>query len=361
MPGIVRPVGRASPPALAFPYDRYRRTRNDRMPTLARINFLLYNKRLKGALDRVSARHDRPLPAATPGDEAAVAELRRRIEALGPPPAGDDQPSERIWRRFVEQFRDAMGRDDPRAFLRWPMITKAMFVSNQPYLSIELLSLRSRRDWRRRWRPALRESPVGRPVPFWALPWSSGNLIHHAYHLAQFEARTGRQPERFPAVFEFGGGYGSMCRLFHQLGFSGRYVIYDLPQFSALQAYYLGSLGLPLVHTDGLAGADRGVVLVSDLATLEWALRWADRSRALFVATWSLSETPASVREPIMPIVSECAGALIAYWRNFGEMNNHDYFNRWGAEHPGFVWSHHPILSLPEHFYLFGTRAPGRP
>ena len=208
-----------------------------------------------------------------------MAELRRRIEALGPPPAGDDQPSERIWRRFIEQFRDAMAREDPRAFLRWPTIAKAMFVSNQPYLSIELLSLRSRRDWRRRWRPALRESPVGHPVPFWALPWSSGNLIHHAYHLAQFEARTGRPAERFPAVFEFGGGYGSMCRLFHQLGFSGRYVIYDLPQFSALQAFYLGSLGLPLVDADRLAGADRGVTRVSDPAALERALRWADRSR----------------------------------------------------------------------------------
>jgi hypothetical protein len=331
------------------------------MPNLARITFLLHNRRLKGALDRVAARHDHPLPAAAPSDEAAVAELRRRIEALGPPPPVDDQPSERIWRRFVEQFRDAVSRDDPRAFLRWPTIAKAMFVSNQPYLSIELLSLRARRDWRHRWRPALRESPVGRPVPYWALPWSSGNLIHHAYHLAQFEARTGRQVNWFPAVFEFGGGYGSMCRLFHQLGFSGRYVIYDLPEFSALQAFYLGSLGLPLVHVDRLAGADRGVVLVSDLATLERALRWADVSRALFVATWSLSETPASVRDAIMPIVSECAGVLIAYWRNFGEMNNHDYFSRWAARSPGFAWAQHPILSLPEHFYLFGTRAQGRP
>jgi hypothetical protein len=331
------------------------------MPSLAPVGFLLHNKRLKGALDRVSARYDRPLPAATPRDEALVAELRRRIEALGAPPPGDDQPSERIWRRFVEQFRDAMRREDPRGFLRWPAIAKAMFVSNQPYLALELLSLRARRDWRQRWRPALRESPVGRPVPFWALPWSSGNLIHHAYHLAQFEARTGRPAERFPAVFEFGGGYGSLCRLFHQLGFSGRYVIHDLPQFSALQAFYLGSLGLPLVDADRLAGADRGVVCVSDQPALERALGWADASRALFVATWSLSETPASVREPIMPLAAECAGLLIAYWRRFGEMDNHEYFSRWAAGHPEFAWSPCPILSLPDHFYLFGTRAGGRP
>jgi hypothetical protein len=334
---------------------------DDRVASLARANVLLQSKRLKSALDRMSARHDRPMPAATPRDEALVAELRRRIRALEGSPVGDEQPSERIWRRFVEQFHDAMGREDPRGFLRWPTIAKAMFVSNQPYLSIELLSLRARRDWRRRWRPALRESPVGHPVPFWALPWSSGNLIHHAYHLTQFEARTGRPADRFPAVFEFGGGYGSMCRLFHQLGFSGRYVIHDLPPFSALQAFYLGSLGLPLVDANRLAGADRGVACVSDPEALERALRWAGTSRALFVATWSLSETPMRVRDTIMPVVADCAGVLIAYWRTFGEMNNHEYFSRWAAGHPEFAWSQRPIVSLPEHFYLFGVRAGGPP
>jgi hypothetical protein len=329
------------------------------VPSLSSIGGLLHSKRLKAACDRIAARHDRPLPAATPRDEELVTELRRRIATLAPPSPGDGQPSERVWRRFVQQFRDTVGREDPRAFLRWPTIVKAMFVSNQPYLSVELLSLRARRDWRSRWRPALRESPVGHPVPFWALPSSSGNLIHHAYHLAQFEARTGRPAEQFPAVVEFGGGYGSMCRLVHQLGFSGRYVIYDLPEFSALQTFYLGSLGLPLVDADRLAGAERGVVRVSDLPELERALRWAEASRCLFVATWSLSETPAHVRESIMPTVEQCAGVLIAYWRVFGEMNNHEYFSRWAAEHPAFAWSHQPIPSLPGHFYLFGTQPRG--
>jgi len=328
--------------------------------SLARANILLQNKRLKRALDRLSARHDRPMPPATPREEALVADLRRRVAALGLPSTGNAQPSERVWRRFAELFREAVLREDPRGFLRWPAIAKAMFVSNQPYLSLELLALRSRRDWQRRWRPALRESPVGHPVPFWALPWSSGNLIHHAYHLAQFEARTGRPANRFPSVIEFGGGYGSMCRLFHQLGFSGRYVIHDLPPFSALQAFYLESLGLPLVDPDRLAGADRGVACVSDPAALAGALRWAGASRALFVATWSLSETPAAVRDTIMPVVAECAGVLVAYWRTFEEMNNHEYFRDWAAAHPEFAWSQRPIVSLPEHFYLFGVRPGAR-
>ena len=95
---------------------------------------------------------------------------------------------------------------------------------------------------------------------------------------------------------------------------------------------------------------------VSDPAALERALRWADAGRALFVATWSLSETPGRVRHTIMPVVADCAGVLIAYWRTFGEMNNHEYFSRWAAEHPELACSQWPIVSLPEHFYLFGVR-----
>jgi len=40
-------------------------------------------------------------------------------------------------------------------------------------------------------------------------------------------------------------------------------------------------------------------------------------------------------------------------------MNNHEYFSRWAAAHPAFAWSHRPITSLPEHFYLFGTQPRG--
>jgi hypothetical protein len=45
-------------------------------------------------------------------------------------------------------------------------------------------------------------------------------------------------------IVEFGGGFGSMCRLIGALGFRGRYVIFDLPPVLALQRYYLGLHGI---------------------------------------------------------------------------------------------------------------------
>lgn len=329
------------------------------MPTIPYLDYALSHPGTRRLLDRISARYDHPLPAATSHDDELARDLRRRVEAFSVPQARGDNPSELIWQRFMERFLEAVLREDPRSFLRWPVIRKAMCVTNQPYIALELLSLRLRSGWRQRWKPALRESPPGHPLPFWAMPSSSGNLIHHANHLAQFEARTGRPAAGFPAVFEFGGGYGSMCRLFHQLGFAGRYVIYDLPPFSALQTYFLTSLGLPLLSLEQLSAADRGIVCVSDREGLGQALAWAGSTRGLFVGTWSISETPASVREQIMPEVARCEGVLIAYMRTFLEMDNHDLFTRWAAEHAEFRWSHRGIGTLPGHFYLFGTRTRG--
>jgi hypothetical protein len=76
-------------------------------------------------------------------------------------------------------------------------------------------------------------------MPAAVLPGSSGTLIHHAYHLHRFETVTGRFLLELQEIIEFGGGYGSMARLLARLGYRGRYHIHDLPEFAALQRFYL--------------------------------------------------------------------------------------------------------------------------
>ena len=97
-------------------------------------------------------------------------------------------------------------------------------------------------------------------------------MIHHAYHLAQFEEKTRTQVHEIDFVLEFGGGYGSMCRLFYNLGFRGRYVIFDLPSFSALQIYYLKTLDLPVQPINELKSRT-GIVCVSDNTVLKSILQ----------------------------------------------------------------------------------------
>ncbi|HEU4722494.1 MAG TPA: hypothetical protein VFS59_14135, partial [Gemmatimonadaceae bacterium] len=132
------------------------------------------------------------------------------------------------------------------------------------------------------------------------------------------------------AVIEFGGGFGSLCRLVHQLGFRGRYVIFDLPPFTLLQRYFLRSAGI-------LCDGDDRIVLTSDLAELE---RHVDALPAaawsMFVACWSLSETPLALRARIRPLVERIGRYAVAYQERYGEVDNVAYFaNDWlsGARH----------------------------
>lgn len=123
-----------------------------------------------------------------------------------------------------------------------------MFASAARYIFTELNFVKRSPEWITCRHRAIRESSVGHPIPYPFYPASSGNLIRHAYHVASFEEKTQCKTKDIDFVFEFGGdgGYGSMCRLFYNAGFHGKYVIFDLPPFSALQVYFLKTLGLPV-------------------------------------------------------------------------------------------------------------------
>ena len=102
-----------------------------------------------------------------------------------------------------------------------------MFITNAMYILIELFFLRRQSNWTRRWKKALAEEKIGAPLPYWAYPRSSGNLIHHTYHIAQLESRLKERINAFDCIVEYGGGYGSMCRLCRNLGYEGDYFIFD--------------------------------------------------------------------------------------------------------------------------------------
>ncbi len=120
------------------------------------------------------------------------------------------------------------------------------------FARVELHALRKSERWDV-WRRAIGEQAAGLPFPCLFYPLSSSNAIHHGYHLYRFETQTGVGIQEFGTIVEFGGGYGSLCRLAHRLGFRGKYIIFDLPEQCALQRYYLSSIGIPGVFTTSSA------------------------------------------------------------------------------------------------------------
>lgn len=269
-------------------------------------------------------------------------------------------PSERNWLNNSQRLTHLIHHNDPRRFLRWDVIASTMFVAYKPYLFQELDYLKKLTDWESRWKLAIRESSFGCPVPFVHYPKSSGNLIHQAYHLVQFEKATKLKIADLDFVLEFGGGYGSMRRLFNSLGFKGKYVIFDLPIFSALQRYYLESVGISVnaqqdKQTEAQTTLSYCLSDINDLKTILSPLK--KNTESLFIAAWSLSETPVSLRNTITTFLKPFNNMLLAYQREFEEIDNRDYFSQFTKLVDGeMIWKNWEIPHLPANYYLMGTR-----
>jgi hypothetical protein len=300
---------------------------------------------------------DKPAPKKSERLNELVENLRDRFRSL---PSFDDKgerTSQAAWERNMNRLKDLVLNNDPVEFLRWDVILDTMFVAFPSYVRTELSQLKRQRTWGTRWRPAIRESQVGHPPVYPFHPESSANLIHHAYHISQFEEISGGLVNDFKFVLEFGGGYGSVCRLFHNLGFTGKYIIFDLPHFSALQQFYLKALGLPVREVTDYQKVESGIFFVCSLEALGDLVRDAESEKSLFIATWSLSEAPIHIREKILPIAERLNNILIAYQDRFEDVDNQEYFRSWKTiMSPIYSWHEQMISHLPGSYYLFGHR-----
>ncbi|MFZ5808323.1 MAG: hypothetical protein ACOY16_03490 [Chloroflexota bacterium] len=301
---------------------------------------------------------DKSLPSPTSAELAYLSELKTVFLELSISETTNLLPVEASWLSNANRLRELVLNHDPREFLRWDIISNTMFVSYAQYISMELNYLKHRSDWNTRWRTAIKESWVGHPMPYIFYRASSGNLIHHAYHVAHFEEKTNILIQNMDYVFEFGGGYGSMCRLLYNLGFHGRYVLFDLPSFSALQRYYLRTLGLPVQAVTDFVKSNNGIVCVSDLQQLITLLTHGTEAKSkMFIATWSISESPLSIRETVLNLTSDFHSFLIAYQDRSGDVNNLDFFNHWKETKRKIIWHSWQIEHIPGNYYLVGTVA----
>lgn len=246
------------------------------------------------------------------------------------------------WQSNRLRLRTEMLRRDARGFLTWQVIRDTMFPP--PYAAFARTELKflKQHNWRA-WQGVIRERAAGLPLPCLFYPLSSSNAIHQAYHLCRFEVETGVPVRDLASIVEFGGGYGSLCRIAHAAGFGGTYAIFDLPEQLALQRYYLRGVGV------------RHVKSISDISVLQ---NVADRLRGprLLIATWSLSESPLELRKQVAAAVRGFDAFLIAYQSEFGGVDNGGFFREWQTWFTGVSWKSFAIEQVPPSTYLFGVR-----
>jgi hypothetical protein len=251
--------------------------------------------------------------------EQAIETLRDEIRKL-PPVLSSADP----WTQHRQQLRHDILTRDPRAFFAWEVIAQTMCPP--PYA--RFLQSEKRYLAAHNWRPSRR--------------FRTANAIHQAYHVYRFQTETGVGIRDFDFILEFGGGYGEMRRVIHELGFRGRYTIFDLPEFTALQRFYLSS------HHCG-----------ADLQSGMPSLGSASGSRKLFIAAWSFDETPVETRAAWTQLLSGFDGFLLAYQLNFAGIDNQAFFSRWQQNFPRVQWSTQVIPQLRNSFYLFGVASSG--
>jgi hypothetical protein len=290
-------------------------------------------------------------------DDADIATLRSSIASL-PALAAPRSEAEAIWLAYRERFRQDVLARNPRRFLRWPVI-RPMYRRDAPYIGQWLDYLRAHPEWQSRWQSAVRESAVGDPRPYYAYWPSSGNLLSQAYHLCRFEDVTGARLADVQFLLEFGGGYGALCRVLRALGFRGTYAIFDFPEFSALQRFYLRAHGLPAAAWPRREPGRPDIVTLSTLGELDELLESQSPDRAAFVALWSLSEAPLPLRDAVMTRVAAFDMFAVGYQARFGDVDNMAWFRMWHTrpEAHDIEWHDLPLQQqVGSVRHLFGAR-----
>jgi len=280
----------------------------------------------------------------TPPTLSCSEELFKELETasrLGP--AGSE------WAAFAAEIRTALqhGAD---AFLRLPPIAKTLHSRQRSHTRRYLTYLLESKRFSATLHKALTESPVGKPLVNPHYPLSSPLLVQHGYHLTRLLEATDFDLSRLRLVVEFGGGYGSFFRLLRNLEYRDRYVICDLPVMCALQRFYLRNVfptepgAQPPANLQWLSGDEYGAL----------ERETAAHSASLFIATWSLSETPLTVRSGVAAVMGGFSYILCAYQRTFGSCDNVEYFTSLQKALPHFRWHHAECPVYKGNFYLIG-------
>jgi hypothetical protein len=201
-----------------------------------------------------------------------------------------------------------------KSFLRESFIQKMFFLHNRLFIYWELKQLKKDKKWKF-YKTLLAEDHIGDPVRYFLYPQSSGNRINHVFHLKILSDELNIILKKdIKKVFEFGSGYGCMARIFSKIRKNINYNCFDTFHVNLLQYYYLKHNYLDVGFTK-----NKKIFLTSDLIK--------KGNFDLFIANWSLSETPIFFRGKFISTILRSKIILICFQEKFEDIDNLKYFN----------------------------------
>ena len=204
-------------------------------------------------------------------------------------------------------------------FLRESFIQKMFFLHNRFFVYAELKDLQKNKKWSL-YKELINEDNAGNPIRYFLYPDSSGNRINHVYHLNILSKELNINLTDIKKVFEFGSGYGCMARIFSKLNQKIKYTCFDTHSVNLLQFYYLKHNNLDVGFSK-----KNNFFLNSDLKKTKKTHE--SKLKSLFIANWSLSETPSKFRKNFISIIKKNEFILICFQEKFEDIDNLKYFN----------------------------------
>ena len=216
---------------------------------------------------------------------------------------------------FNNKILNLLKKRELTNFLRKNFIQKMFFVHNRLFILKELLELKKDKNWIL-YKKLIEEDNVGNPVRYFLYPKSSGNRINHVYHLSVLTKEFNINLKKLNNVFEFGGGYGCMARIFSKINKRTTFTCFDTNIVNLLQYYYLNQNNLDV----GFSKKNK-FHLISNIKKINTRY-----SNSLFIANWSLSETPINFRKKFIKSIKNSKLILISFQENFENIDNLKYF-----------------------------------
>ena len=228
-------------------------------------------------------------------------------------------------RIFSQKVLNLIINDQLKDFLQKGFIQQMFFIHNRLFLYNQYLELKNSTNWKF-WKKILIEDKIGSPVRYFLKPWTSGNRIHHAYHLKKFCDHSKKSLKEFDYIFEFGGGYGLMAKIFKKINKKSTYIIFDTAEVSLIQYYYLERSKIKTIFNSVEKGK---VCLINDIKILKkifYKIKKNNSEKIFYIANWSLSEVPMSLRKKINYMINHTKYILISFQKKFENINNYIYF-----------------------------------
>jgi len=217
---------------------------------------------------------------------------------------------------FNKKILNLLTNKQLTSFLRQSFIQKMFFIHNRLFILDELLELKKDKNWIF-YEKLIKEDNAGNPIRFFLYPKSSGNKINHVYHLSILSNEFNVNLKKIKNVFEFGGGYGCMARIFSKINKKIFFTCFDTSYVNLLQYYYLKQNNLDVGFSK-----NNKFFLTSDVKKIN-----SSSTNSLFIANWSLSEIPINFRKKFFKLIKNSKLILISFQENFENIDNLKFFN----------------------------------